>query len=141
MGGGLRKGLGLAGIMPHTTVWAPDTRPLPPKPWSGCGRPPKLIRRDDNHHPVSIKALARGLPQRAWRTIKWREGTAERLTRFALIACDSLKKSDLLASCRAAPQAGAPIRTRDRRCARRRARSGRPPKFEGQLFAAGQCSR
>ena len=36
----------VAGIMPNTTVWAPGTGPLPPKKWSGQGRPPKLIRRD-----------------------------------------------------------------------------------------------
>src|ERR1700747_2023023 len=35
----------VAGIMPNTTVWAPGTGPLPPKKWSGQGRPPKLIRR------------------------------------------------------------------------------------------------
>jgi SRSO17 transposase len=76
----------VAGIMPNTTVWAPGTRPLPPKKWSGCGRPPKLIRRDANHRPISVKALARSLPKRAWRTIEWREGTAERLaSRFARV--------------------------------------------------------
>jgi SRSO17 transposase len=76
----------VAGIMPHTTVWAPGTRPLPPKKWSGCGRPPKLIRRDAKHRPIAVKTLARGLPQRAWRTIEWREGTSERLSsRFARV--------------------------------------------------------
>jgi SRSO17 transposase len=69
-----------AGIMPNTTVWAPGTGPLPSKNWSGHGRPPKLIRRDANHRPISVKALARGLPKRAWHTIEWREGTAERLS-------------------------------------------------------------
>src|SRR5208283_2163437 len=53
---------------------------------SGRGRPPKLIRRDANHRPISVKALARGLPKRAWRMIEWREGTAERLfSRFARV--------------------------------------------------------
>ena len=76
----------VAGIMPNTTVWALGTGPLPPKKWSGRGRPPKLIRRDANHRPISVKALARGLPKRAWRTIEWREGTAERLSsRFARV--------------------------------------------------------
>ena len=76
----------VAGIMPNTTVWAPGTGPSPPKKWSGRGRPPKLIRRDAKHRPSSVKALARDLPKRAWRTIEWREGTAERLSsRFALV--------------------------------------------------------
>ena len=50
----------------------------------GRGRPPKLIRRDARHRPISVKAPARGLPKGAWRTIEWREGAAERLSsRFA----------------------------------------------------------
>ena len=76
----------VAGIMPQTSVWASGTGPLPPKKWSGRGRPPKLIRRDDKHQPISVKELALGLPKRAWRTIEWREGTAERLSsRFARV--------------------------------------------------------
>jgi SRSO17 transposase len=74
----------VAGIMPNTTVWAPGTGPLPPKKWSGQGRPPKLIRRDARHGPTSVKALALALPANAWRTIKWREGSADWLSsRFA----------------------------------------------------------
>jgi len=74
----------VAGIMPNTTVWAPGTGPLPPKKWSGQGRPPKLIRRDTRHGPNSVKALALALPANAWRTIKWREGSADWLSsRFA----------------------------------------------------------
>lgn len=76
----------VAGILPNTSVWAPGTGPLPPKKWSGQGRPPKLIRRDDKHRPISVKQLALGLPKRAWRTIQWREGTAEWLSsRFARV--------------------------------------------------------
>jgi SRSO17 transposase len=74
----------VAGILPNTTVWAPGVEPLRPKAWSGHGRPPKLLHRDGNHQPISVKALALSLPAKAWRTIKWREGTAERLaSRFA----------------------------------------------------------
>jgi len=76
----------VAGILPQTSVWALGTGPLPPKKWSGQGRPPKLIRRDDKHRPISVQQLALGLPKRAWRTIEWREGTAERLSsRFARV--------------------------------------------------------
>ena len=74
----------VAGILPNTSVWAPGTEPLRPKNWSGQGRPPRLMRRDGNHRPVSVKELALNLPARAWRTIKWREGSAEPLlSRFA----------------------------------------------------------
>jgi SRSO17 transposase len=76
----------VAGIQSHTTVWAPGTDPRPPKQWSGHGRPPKLLRRDDKHKPVSVKELALSLPKRAWRKITWREGTGEKLSsRFARV--------------------------------------------------------
>lgn len=76
----------VAGILPNTSVWASGTGPLPPKKWSGNGRPPKLIRRDDKHRPISVKELALGLPKRAWRTIVWREGTTDLLSsRFARV--------------------------------------------------------
>src|SRR6202008_2968398 len=74
----------VAGILPNTTVWTSDTAPLPPKKWSGKGRPPKLLRRDHKHQPISVKELALCLPKQVWRTIKWRGGAAERLSsRFA----------------------------------------------------------
>lgn len=76
----------VAGILSNTTVWAPGIEPLPPKPWSGRGRRPRKVRRDARHQPVSVKDLALDLPRRAWRTIGWREGTAERLrSRFARV--------------------------------------------------------
>jgi len=89
---GLRTQIGtlglsyVAGILSNTSVWAPDTEPLPPKPWSGRGRPPTRLRRSARCKPVSVKELAFALPKRAWRTIGWREGTADRLTsRFARV--------------------------------------------------------
>jgi SRSO17 transposase len=76
----------VAGTRPNTTIWPSGMAPLPPKRWSGRGRPPKLMRRDGKHQPISVKQLALELPKRAWRTIKWREGTAERLSsRFARV--------------------------------------------------------
>jgi SRSO17 transposase len=74
----------VAGILSNTSVWAPGTGPLPPKPWSGRGRRPKRLRRNAEHQPVSVKALALGLPPEHFQTITWREGSAEALTsRFA----------------------------------------------------------
>jgi len=78
----LRRGiteLGLSyvvGIQSQTLVWAPSTRP---------GRPPKQGR---HHEPnaISVKEVALGLPAKAWRTIKWREGTNDWLSsRFARV--------------------------------------------------------
>jgi SRSO17 transposase len=74
------------GIRPATTVWAPGTAPLPPKPWSGRGIRPTRLRREPGHQPVAVKALAMALPQEAWRTVTWREGTNTALSsRFAAV--------------------------------------------------------
>lgn len=74
----------VAGVLSNTTVWAPGTGPLPPKPSTGRGRPTKRLRRDGEHQPVKIKDLAFSLPAKAWRTITWREGTKGALrSRFA----------------------------------------------------------
>ena len=84
------------------TVWAQGARPLPAKPWSGRGRPPKLMRRDDKHRPVAVKALAFGLPKRAWRTIAWREGAAEPLrSRFARLRVRAAHRDEWRAELRA----------------------------------------
>jgi SRSO17 transposase len=74
------------GIAATTTVWAPGTRPLPAKPWSGRGRPPTRLRRDPAQPPVSVKALALALPAASFRTVAWRAGAAGRLrSRFAAL--------------------------------------------------------
>ena len=86
----------VAGILSSTSVWAPGTEPLPPKRWSGRGRRPTRLRRDSKHRPVSAKELALGLPKRAWRTIGWREGTAERLSsRFARVRVRAAHRGEL----------------------------------------------
>jgi SRSO17 transposase len=56
------------------SVWAPGEEPLPPKTWSGKGRPHSRVRRDDGHRPLSAKALALRLLAETWRHMKWREG-------------------------------------------------------------------
>ena len=77
----------VAGILSNTTVWAPGTGPLPPKPSvPGRGRPTKQLRRDVEHQPIKVKDLALSLPAKAWRTITWREGTNVPLkSRFARV--------------------------------------------------------
>ncbi len=73
-----------AGILPNTSVWPPGMAPLPPKEWSGRGRRATRLQRSAEHQPVSLKALALGLPQAEWQTISWREGTNDTLaSRFA----------------------------------------------------------
>src|SRR4051794_16007466 len=74
------------GIQSSTNLWPPGAEPLPPKQWSGRGRPTSSLRRDAEHQPISAKQLALGLPKEAWRRVTWREGTNTKLTaRFAAV--------------------------------------------------------
>src|SRR5580700_6117228 len=74
------------GVNSSTTVWKPGAGPLPKKAWSGRGQPPKRLRRDANHQPVAVLALAQGLPKRVWKSVTWRPGTKGRLrSRFAAL--------------------------------------------------------
>ena len=76
----------VVGVQSTTSLWPPGVTPLPPKKWSGNGRPPSLIRRDDKRKPVSAKELAINLPARAWRRVTWREGSNASLgSRFAAV--------------------------------------------------------
>ncbi len=76
----------MVGITSAVVVWPPGVQPLPPKPYSGMGRPPVMPRRTAVRQPMNVKALALDLPQSAFHTISWREGSNERLTgRFAAL--------------------------------------------------------
>jgi SRSO17 transposase len=70
----------VVGIQPKILVWPPGTGPK---------RRGKLLNntgRRDEPDLISAKRLARDLPQDAWRTIRWREGSAEWLSsRFARV--------------------------------------------------------
>jgi SRSO17 transposase len=62
-----------AGIQPQTLVRKAGIRP-------------GLASKKARHNAVSVKKLALGLPTKAWRTIKWREGTNDWLSsRFARV--------------------------------------------------------
>ena len=76
----------MVGITSAVVVWPPGLEPLPPKPYSGMGRPPVMPRRTAKRQPMNVKALAQSLPDSAFHNISWREGTNERLTgRFAAL--------------------------------------------------------
>jgi SRSO17 transposase len=68
----------VAGIQSNTLVWPSGTGPK---------RRGKLLNntgRRDEPDLISVKDLALGLPKHAWRTIRWREGSADWLSsRFA----------------------------------------------------------
>ncbi len=87
----------VAGIQPHTSVWPRGQRPLPPKAWSGRGRPTSRTRRDAEHQPVQVKALALGLAEAAWETITWREGSADWLaSRYARLRVRAAHRDERL---------------------------------------------
>ncbi len=86
-----------AGVQPHTSVWRPGEGPLPPKPWSGRGRPTSQRRRDAEHQPVKVKDLALALPASAWEAVTWREGSAGQLTsRFARLRVRAAHRDEKL---------------------------------------------
>jgi SRSO17 transposase len=85
----------VVGVQGATTVWAPGVEPLPPKPKSATGRPPKLMRRGPGHEPMSVKELAHNLPASAWHTVTWREGTNTSLSsRFVGVRVRSAHRDD-----------------------------------------------
>ena len=76
----------VVGITSAVVVWLRGVEPLPPKRYTGQGRPPVVPRRTRARQPLSVKTLAAGLPASAFQTISWREGTNATLSgRFAAV--------------------------------------------------------
>jgi SRSO17 transposase len=92
----------VTGIGAHTSVWPPGAAPLPPQTRSRRGRPQTRLQRDAEHQPISVKALALGLPAALWQTIRWREGSADgRASRFARLRVRPAHRDNLLMQPRA----------------------------------------
>jgi len=84
------------GVKTSTSVWAPGTVAGPPPPYSGRGRRPVSPVHDEKNRPVRVEDLALRLPDDAWRTITWRQGTNERLSgRFARVRIRSAHDRDI----------------------------------------------
>jgi SRSO17 transposase len=76
----------VVGVQSSTTVWPPGTAPLPAKVRGRRGRPPSLLRRDEQHQPLSLKKLALCLSAADLRRVNWREGTRGTMhSRFAAL--------------------------------------------------------
>ena len=70
----------VAGIQPNTLVWPAGAGP------KRRGKPLNNTGRRDEPDLISAKEVALGLPKHAWRTIRWREGSADWLSsRFARV--------------------------------------------------------
>jgi SRSO17 transposase len=70
----------VAGIQSNVLVWPSGSGPK-----RGHVQPSKKGRRDEDQL-ISVKEVALGLPKKAWRQIKWREGSADWLSsRFARV--------------------------------------------------------
>ena len=73
----------VVGIQSNTLAWPPGTGP---KPRAKATNKTNKKGRHDEPGLMSVKEIALGLSKRVWRTIKWREGSAEWLTsRFARV--------------------------------------------------------
>ena len=84
------------GIKGHTSVWPPGREPQAPRLYAGKGRPPKLLRRDRAHKPVSARELAHRVPRAAWKTVRWREGTKGTMrSRFAALRVRPAHRDEL----------------------------------------------
>jgi SRSO17 transposase len=70
----------VAGIQPNVLMWAPGTGP------KRLGKRLNNTGRRDEPDLISAKEVMLGLPKHAWRTIRWREGSADWLSsRFARV--------------------------------------------------------
>jgi len=76
----------IVGVQSSMTVWEPGKQPLPAKSRGKIGRPPRLLQRTTDHQPVSVEHVSLNIPSRAFKEIRWREGTERKLrSRFAAV--------------------------------------------------------
>lgn len=74
------------GVRPLTAVWWGAHQPSASPPPAARGRPRVRLQRDAAHQPINVRALAQALPASAYRTIAWRQGSADKLSgRFARV--------------------------------------------------------
>jgi SRSO17 transposase len=74
------------GVHENMTVWPQGETPQPKPRRPGKGRPPTRLHRDAEHRPAAVQELALALPEQAWKTVTWREGTRHKMkSRFAAV--------------------------------------------------------
>jgi SRSO17 transposase len=83
------------GVKSQLTVWPLSEEASAPEAGSGHGRKPA----EADQEPVSVRALAMKLPEEAWRTVSWREGSNETLSsRFAAVRVRPARDRELAAT-------------------------------------------
>jgi SRSO17 transposase len=80
----------MVGVTSSVKVWPPGVEPLPPKPWSGRGRPAVATRRTPQRQPVSVKTLALSLPEKS----SYRDSSDSLATSGRLVEAQSEHWSD-----------------------------------------------
>jgi SRSO17 transposase len=76
-----RQGLKYAvGVHETTTVWPSGKGPIIPEVGDKPGSSPKLLRRDENHQPLTVRQLAEQWGHDAFRSVIWREGARGELS-------------------------------------------------------------
>lgn len=76
----------MVGIQAATTVWPRGEVSAPAPAFTGKGRPPRLLTRDDDHQPISAEDLARTVGRARFRSVTWRQGTRTPITsRFSAL--------------------------------------------------------
>ena len=77
----------VVGIQSTSKVWKPGEAPkAAPARHSTTGRPRKLLQRDAQHQPLSVKELALSLRGDTWKKVTWRQGVKQKLqSRFAAL--------------------------------------------------------
>lgn len=85
----------VAGIQSNTTVWAPGTRPLPPKPKPARGSRSHRLQVDPDHPPKTVKEIAFSRRPETWKKITWwEEGSKGPLTsRFNILRVRSAHRT------------------------------------------------
>lgn len=63
------------GISSTLTVFRGTPRVAVPPRQAGRSRPPTRLQLSDDSRPEAVRAIAAGLPSRAWRRVTWRNGT------------------------------------------------------------------
>jgi SRSO17 transposase len=76
----------LVGVTGTAVAWPPGVSPRPPPPKTKCGRPPTRWREPLKGQASPLSDIAASLPESAWRTVTWREGTrGPQTSRFAAV--------------------------------------------------------